>query len=398
MVDLAWLAAAALGHACLAVWTVNVAHGMGINAKGLDWAKIAQLTILAGLTLALGWFAWTGDRADWPWPLLIYGWVCVAVALVGLPAVTIARGLRRLPTGVEPGPVATVDLADEHGRETLIGAGRGAWWLRLPGNESLRLRQVEWSVGLPGLPAALDGLTIWHLSDLHFGPHYSRRYFEAAIGRLEGEPADLVLFTGDLIDDDATIDWVVPVLGGLRGRLGQFAIVGNHDYRHDADGALGALEAAGFTAIEGRWTTIDFDGATLALGGTSEPWGPRLDLDAAPAADQTILLSHSPDTFPRAARRGIDLVLAGHNHGGQYRLPIVGPVLMPSVYSRRYDRGFFRRGRSTLFVQQGLGAEHPLRFGGCTPEIVRLTLVALPVRPGDRRDDRFAAATGRSDR
>ena len=88
-----------------------------------------------------------------------------------------------------------------------------------------------------------------------------------------------------------------------------------------------------------------------------------------PEADFRLLLSHTPDQFPRAARWGVDLVLSGHNHAGQIRFPLVGPVFMPSLYSRRFDRGFFRSGRTLLYVSQGVGGKHPIRYGGCVPEI-----------------------------
>ncbi len=96
-------------------------------------------------------------------------------------------------------------------------------------------------------------------------------------------------------------------------------------------------------------------------------------------ADFRIVLSHSPDQFPRAASAGVELVVSGHNHGGQIRLPVFGPILMPSRYSRHFDRGFFRSrdGASTLYVSQGIGGKHPIRYG-CTPEITRFTLRATP--------------------
>ena len=72
-----------------------------------------------------------------------------------------------------------------------------------------------------------------------------------------------------------------------------------------------------------------------------------------PPADFRILLSHSPDQFYRARNWGVDLMLSGHNHGGQIRLPALGPVFMPSIYSRRFDRGFFRSGSTLLYVSEG---------------------------------------------
>ena len=106
------------------------------------------------------------------------------------------------------------------------------------------------------------------------------------------------------------------------------------------------------------------------MGGTSAPWGPEIDPRAIPPADFRILLSHSPDQFYRAARWEIDLMFSGHNHGGQIRLPLVGAVFMPSIYSRRFDRGFFRRDRTLMYVNEGVSGMHPVRYG-CMPEVTR---------------------------
>ena len=100
-----------------------------------------------------------------------------------------------------------------------------------------------------------------------------------------------------------------------------------------------------------------------------------------PAADFRLLLSHSPDLFYKAQRWGVDLMLSGHNHGGQIRLPLVGPVFMPSRYSRRFDRGFFRRMGTLMYVNEGVGGKHPVRYG-CPPEVSRLVLRAAIGRFG----------------
>jgi predicted MPP superfamily phosphohydrolase len=94
-------------------------------------------------------------------------------------------------------------------------------------------------------------------------------------------------------------------------------------------------------------------------------------------------MSHTPDLVYPLSRRGVELVLAGHNHGGQARLPGIGPVLMPSRYGRRLDQGFFRVGPTLLHVSRGVGAKHPLRFR-CPPEISRIVLRAVPRRPRPR--------------
>jgi predicted MPP superfamily phosphohydrolase len=270
-----------------------------------------------------------------------------------------------------------MDLAMERGLDRLIGQGKHHWLLKLPGNRSLRIRRVECELKLPGLPHALDGLSIVQVTDTHFSHCYQREFFEIVAEEAARWDADLVAFTGDLLDDTTTFDWVDTVFSKLRGRLGQYAILGNHDHRLRPGRARRALRKAGFSDLEGRWERFEIHGATLALGGPSAPWGPLLDFNGAKDADFRILLSHSPDQFPRASSLGIELVLAGHNHGGQIRIPGFGPILMPSRYSRHFDRGFFQSGSSLLYVSEGIGGKHPIRYGS-TPEITRFTLRAIP--------------------
>jgi hypothetical protein len=86
-------------------------------------------------------------------------------------------------------------------------------------------------------------------------------------------------------------------------------------------------------------------------------------------------VSHSPDNFPWAAENGVDLVLSGHVHGGQVRVPVVGSIFVPSVYGRRYDMGVFERGGTTLVVSRGAAGKEPIRFR-CNAQVMRITLRA----------------------
>jgi len=286
-----------------------------------------------------------------------------------------------------------------------VGKGRGSWILRLPGNESLQLRRHEWTLGYPSLPGGLEGLEVLQISDLHFAPCYDRRYFEKVVEACSSWTPDLLVITGDLVDDDDVLDWIGKVLGPLEARIGKFAILGNHDAECHMEGILAELSRAGFESLEGRWSSVLRDGARIALGGTSAPWGPRLDPRQIPTADFRLLLSHSPDQFYVASRWGIDLVLCGHNHGGQIRVPGFGPLFMPSIYSRRFDRGFFQRGSMLMYVNEGVGGMHPYRLG-CPPEVSHLVLTSGPAsstvrarvgtsggflnRPGDEPRDESA--------
>jgi hypothetical protein len=381
--DPTWLFVGLLlvGHLSLFIVVTNVVHATGLTERALDLVDPILLGALLAIAGLIAWHPVAGPWSTWPWMLRVYSLTCLATAVVGLPLTTLLRVGRRLPAGIS-GRASEIDLAEAEGKEALIGTGKYAWMLRLPGNESFRLKKVEWEVAIPSLPVEWDGLSVLHLTDLHFSPSFRRRFFEAVADEAAAWDADIVAFTGDLLDHDALHEWIVPVLSRLRGRLGTFAILGNHDLEHDPRIIRQALGRAGFDDLEGRWVRLELEGGTLAIGGTSYPWGPTLDPRSMPEADFRLLLSHTPDRFPGAARSGIDLILSGHNHAGQIRLPLIGPVFMPSLYSRRFDRGFFRSGRSLLYVSQGIAGKHPIRYGDCVPELTRIVLrVAEPTLP-----------------
>jgi predicted MPP superfamily phosphohydrolase len=374
---------AGLGHLCHLILAVNIISGTGYREAVLDRVRLVLFSAFWVSSALLLWGHLHAPWWTWSWPSRSYAALCATSGLVIWPASTLALALRRRPEGIaREAAVRQVELAEPGHRDELIGEGRGAWLLRLPGNESFRLCLRDWDVAIPGLPAPLDGLRIVQLTDLHLAPCFRPAYFERVIDACRDWEADLVVLTGDVVEDDAAIDWIEPLLAPLEARLAKLAILGNHDEDHRPSAIVAELARAGFETLEGRWTTLDADGATIAVGGTSAPWGPDVDPDAMPPAEFRILLSHSPDRFYRAVQWGIDLMLSGHNHGGQIRLPVIGAVFMPSVYSRRFDRGFFRRGRTLMYASDGIAGMHPVRYG-CPPEVTRFVLhPALPASQG----------------
>jgi predicted MPP superfamily phosphohydrolase len=367
-----WLIPIAIGHASFCIFLINVLNGFGIKDRILHpGVRIGLLTLAVTTVLAsvaLGRIPWH----DWPMGIRIYVFVCIALAMVILPVITLLRALRKSPYGVS-GKSTDLDLAGRDGAERFLGEGSRVWMLRLPGNESLRLRTEDWHVEVPGLPQCLESLSVVQLADLHFAPCYSSRYFEAVADEAARWQADLVFFTGDLIDFDDGLKWIEPVLSRVTARIGKFAILGNHDYSHNARAIRRELGSAGFENLDGRWVSLDSGDATLALGGTSYPWGPPLDPKEMPEADVRLVLSHSPDLLYQAASWNVDLMFSGHNHGGQVRFPVLGPIFMPSRYSRRLDQGFFRHRRTLLYVSRGVGGKDPIRYGS-PPEITRFVL------------------------
>jgi predicted MPP superfamily phosphohydrolase len=369
----------ALGELAILVWTINVVHGLGWKSRRLEGLTlVALVVVLAGsLELARRW--WMVPAGQWPLALRLLAATCCLVTLVGIPLATVRRWRRRAFAEIGRKD-ERIDLAGDGPRERFVGRGRHSWLLRLPGNEALDLVVHHWAVPFPNLPAELDGLSILHLTDLHFAHAYDRRYFEAVFERAAGYQADLVLTTGDLIDDPDCVSWIRPLFEKLPALLGRFVILGNHDHYHETEAIASAVRESGHTMLDGTVECLEFMGRRLAVGGTCAPWGPAIDDAAIPEADFRILLSHTPDIAYQAASQRWDFMVCGHNHAGQVQLPLVGPLLMPSRFSRRFEREFYRIEPTLMYVSRGLGAKHPIRFGA-PPEISLFTL-SRPGREG----------------
>jgi predicted MPP superfamily phosphohydrolase len=126
--------------------------------------------------------------------------------------------------------------------------------------------------------------------------------------------------------------------------------------------------------LANAWEQVDVRGVPMAVIGHEGPWfRPEPDLSGCPTDVFRLCLSHTPDNIVWARRHKLDLVLAGHVHGGQIRLPLLGSVFVPSRFSRQYDAGMFDRPPTVMHVSRGLAGQHPLRFF-CYPEVTRITL------------------------
>jgi predicted MPP superfamily phosphohydrolase len=255
-----------------------------------------------------------------------------------------------------------------------IGIGKRRHIARLPFNQCFDVDFSERYLKLPQIPAAWEGLKILHLSDLHFCGTPDRAFYHHVIERcLPWEP-DLVAVTGDYVDTDHHHRWIVPTLGRLRWKIAGFAILGNHDAWRDPRLIRRRLRRIGFHVLGNCWETLQVRGEPMVVIGHEGPWfRPAPDMSACPAEGFRLCLSHTPDNLPWAKRHKIDLVLAGHVHGGQIRVPGTGSIFVPSRFSRRYDTGTFHEGPTVMHVSRGLAGEFPLRIN-CRPEV---TLVVL---------------------
>jgi predicted MPP superfamily phosphohydrolase len=234
-------------------------------------------------------------------------------------------------------------------------------------------------IPIRGLHPDLDGLTIVQLSDIHAGTLMTFERMRRIARAAASLAPDLVVFTGDLLDVSARA--AAPFASAFRdlhGRLGSFAVFGNHDYFAGAQVATRAIHAAGATLLRNSGARIERGSGSLFLGGVDDPSrgglgvDPRRAFKAAAPEEPRIMLAHRPSLFDLCARQGAQLVLCGHTHGGQFALSprwslarALGPRTM----------GLYRSSFATLYVHRGMGTVGPVPMRlGSPPEIAFFTL------------------------
>lgn len=231
-------------------------------------------------------------------------------------------------------------------------------------------------VSIKTLSSHLSGLRIAFLSDLHHGPYVGLSHIRRAIRTAQEVKPHLVLLGGDFVSQSAK--YIVPCaqeLASLQAQLGVYACLGNHDYWTDPDTVTRALHRAGVRVLcnEGLEVTEG-----LWVAGLDDVWEGKPSLDAAlrgmPAGAVTVLIVHEPDYADKVAPDGrVALMVSGHTHGGQVRLPFLGPPILPYL-GQHYPAGLYTVGDMRLYVSRGVGLiSPPIRFN-CRPEVTLLTL------------------------
>jgi predicted MPP superfamily phosphohydrolase len=236
------------------------------------------------------------------------------------------------------------------------------------------------TVPMPNLPAALDGLRIAQISDVHMGRIVRGPRLERIVTLVNDLQPDLIVITGDLVDAEALhMEDLVQPLRRLKSRYGVYAVPGNHEFFAGIDQARAFVEQAGATMLRNRWVTV---AGALQLVGWDDPVGARIAGENIPPLTEvmrgidrtrpTILLYHTPlTTLEQLQFLGIHLQLSGHTHQGQ---------LWPFNYIvRRIFRtpyGRFTAGDTTIYVSRGTGTWGPPMRMGAPPEITLVTLTA----------------------
>jgi hypothetical protein len=246
---------------------------------------------------------------------------------------------------------------------------------------TFRVRRFE--LPIVDLPNALDGITIAQVSDMHVGRFTNGRVLEKMVTVVNEMRADLLLLTGDLINDAlADLDTGLDLVRRMQSRFGIAIIEGNHDLIEDPREFERRVRASGISFLLNEAMIVDVNGSPVQLLGTRWPRVYGEGRDAAIAADVKtvlerrdtsafpILLAHHPHAFDAAADAQLPLTLSGHTHGGQLMLNEAlgfGPALF------RYWSGLYERGASKMIVSNGVGNWFPLRVNA-PAEIIQITL------------------------
>jgi predicted MPP superfamily phosphohydrolase len=346
----------------------------------------AGMRVLLALPFALVWAIpvvyWvyereSGGRADELLHAAAYlsmGWLnyllllSLARDLLAWGTAGIAPGLHAGIAGIRPGAIFG-------GAFVALGVGALAA-LRGP-----HLRRVD--VPIAGLPAALEGLRIVQITDLHVGPTIGEAYVRRVVELANLQRPDLVALTGDIVDGPiARLAPAVAPLARLASRHGSFLALGNHDYYSGAPAWTAHFEALGIHVLRNEHRVVSHGAALVAIGGVVDPavrlldpaQSPRPDLAAAPALAGPalrLLLAHNPSLAPLGEAAGFDLQLSGHTHAGQF-FPW---TLAVRLVHAPHVAGLSRQGRMWVYVSAGTGTWGPPLRLGTRPELTLLRLL-----------------------
>jgi predicted MPP superfamily phosphohydrolase len=253
--------------------------------------------------------------------------------------------------------------------------------------EPFHLGVCRLKISSPLLPPGFDGMKIAQLSDLHL--HRVSRAYRTAIDVIGREHPDLIAITGDLVDRPEQTDACLTFLSDLRAadKVPVVAVPGNWDHRaFPTRQSIAAWHErlqvrTGIRVLANQNVVLRRHSDRIWLVGTDDPYFGHADLDASfkgvPDTAFALVLTHAPEAFEELAQRpAARLVLAGHTHGGQVRLPFIGALRVPSRYGTRFAHGLFRLGDTLFYVNAGMGMSHiPVRFM-CRPELTLITLTS----------------------
>lgn len=239
--------------------------------------------------------------------------------------------------------------------------------------EPKRLKVKEYRIVNEKITESFHGLKIVHISDIHYGRITNEKELEKIVSKINYINPDIVVLTGDLIDKDTKLtnkkeETITNLLSKIKVKIGKYAIMGNHDYKFDRWNFI--IENGGFVNLNENYDLI-YNGTNdyiLISGISTNIYGDTKLEDKLKKTndylnsitDETkkpiykILLMHEPDFIDTFNYSDYDLILAGHSHNGQIRLPIIGATVLPP-YGKKYYDNYYKLNNTDLYISSGIG-------------------------------------------
>jgi predicted MPP superfamily phosphohydrolase len=369
---------ALLGHGYLWIAIVNRLHGWAGPHRLIDVLTMLGLLSFLVLPPAIVW-QWWRVGPDFLQNQYVTGAAAFAQAyLIGVALFGFGKLIAKLVGGWTLDDPRAVTAREHRWIEsppnTNLWRGTYARLLSyVPGNQALTLKIENKRLALPRLPEGLVGFRIAHVSDWHLTGRIDGAWFDHVATTVNSLQPDVIMITGDLIENEACRPWLASSLGQLQAMHGVYFILGNHDYYINAAQTVAELEKKGLIYVGGERFDDVWNDVPVSIVGNELPWNHRLSSCNQGAESFKIALIHTPDQFDWACLNHFDLALAGHTHGGQVCFPILGAVAAPSLHGTRLAGGTFRRGQTVMHVTRGISGETPMRWL-CPPEIAILEL------------------------
>ena len=225
-------------------------------------------------------------------------------------------------------------------------------------------------INTDNIPTSFDGLKIVHFSDLHYTRVIIKERVKNIVNEINLINPDIVIFTGDLVDTDKILteddkDFLIETLSNINSTYGKYAIYGNHDIANNSENIINIYNESNFKILNNSYDIIySKNNEKIFIGGLNSVSHELADINKVMSYydnnDNTntynIILLHEPDYADNIVNKynNIDLILAGHSHGGQVRLPFIGPLYTPKN-AHKYVKGYYDLNGTSLYVTSGIG-------------------------------------------
>ncbi len=237
------------------------------------------------------------------------------------------------------------------------------FWARFIATRGLKVK--EYAINAPKMPSEFNGLKIVHFSDLHYGSTVYLKELKSLVKKINDENPDIIVFTGDLVEDDVVlseedVNDIIAVLKELKPKVETLAVIGNHDYNHAYFGEI--TEQLDWHVLDNTYeffyykssTPLVFVGLDDLTEGTPDYENAFSYINETDEDLYTIVLCHEPDQVQEFANYDFDLVLAGHSHLGQVRIPLIGALYTPPGSKIYYD-DYYLIDDASMYVSGGIG-------------------------------------------